>query len=74
MDSAKLKELQGLSSLLRPGERFVVNEHAAYLHCAGGLLESKVGEAILGRAGRSVTTRNWTTVLKLLSLARDAAA
>lgn len=73
LDSAKLLELQGLSSLLRPGERFAVDEHAAYLHCAGGLLESKVGEAILGRAGRSVTTRNWATVLKLLSLARESA-
>jgi uncharacterized protein (DUF1697 family) len=73
LDSTKLQELRGLSSLLRPGEHFAVNEHAAYLHCAGGLLESKVGEAILGRAGRSVTTRNWATVLKLLSLARDSA-
>jgi len=73
LDSTKLQELQGLSSLLQPGERFAVNEHAAYLHCAGGLLESKVGEAILGRAGRRVTTRNWATVLKLLSLARESA-
>lgn len=73
LDSTKLQELQGLSSLLQPGERFAVNEHAAYLHCAGGLLNSKVGAAILGRAGRSVTTRNWATVLKLLSLAREGA-
>jgi uncharacterized protein (DUF1697 family) len=73
LDSAKLLELHGLSSLLQPGERFAVNEHAAYLHCAGGLLQSKVGEAILGRAGRSVTTRNWATVLKLLTLAREGA-
>ena len=73
LDPTKLQELRGLSSLLQPGERFAVNEHAAYLRCAGGLLESKVGEAILGRAGRSVTTRNWATVLKLLSLAREGA-
>lgn len=72
-DSTKLLELQRLSSLLQPGEHFAVNDYAAYLHCAGGLLESKVGEAIVGRAGRSVTTRNWATVLKLLSLAREGA-
>lgn len=72
-DSAKLQELQGLSSLIQPGERFAVNENAAYVYCAGGLLESKVGEAILGRAGRSVTTRNWATVLKLLSVVRESA-
>lgn len=73
LDAAKLLELQGLSSLIQPGERFAVNEHAAYLYCAGGLLKSKVGETIVGRAGRSVTTRNWATVLKLLSLAREGA-
>lgn len=72
-DLTTLLELQRLSSLLQPGERFVVNEHAAYLHCAGGLLNSKVGAALVGRAGRSVTTRNWATVLKLLSLAREGA-
>ena len=48
MDVAKLHELISLSSLVQPGERFSVTEHAAYLHCAGGLLESKVGE--IGRA------------------------
>jgi uncharacterized protein (DUF1697 family) len=71
LDSTKLQELEGLSAFLQPGERFAVNEHAAYLHCAGGLLESKVGAAILGRPGRSVTTRNWATVLKLVSLVRE---
>jgi len=74
LDNTKLQELKGLSSLLRPGERFAVTEHAAYLHCAGGILESKAGEALLGRGGRSVTTRNWATVLKLLSLVRERAA
>ena len=50
------------------GERFSVTEHAAYLHCAGGLLEGKSGEAISGRVGWNVTTRNWATVLKLFAL------
>jgi uncharacterized protein (DUF1697 family) len=73
LDNTRLQELESLASLLKPGERFAVTEHAAYLHCAGGILESKAGEALLGRGGRGVTTRNWATVLKLLSLVRDSA-
>lgn len=68
MDASRLQELASLAPLVRPGERFAVGEHAAYLHCAGGLLESQVGAALLGRAGRGVTTRNWATVLKLSAL------
>ena len=74
MDPAKLQELAALQSLVRADERFVITEHAAYLSCAGGLLESEVGEAILGKAGRSVTTRNWGTVLKLSALLGEGAA
>ena len=68
MDTGKLQELKSLEPLLQPGERLAVTEHAAYLHCAGGLLESRAGAAILGPAGRGVTTRNWATVLKLSAL------
>lgn len=71
MDPATLEQLNPLQSLLQLGEGFVVTDHAAYLHCAGGLLESKIGEAILGKAGRSVTTRNWATVLKIASLLHE---
>jgi uncharacterized protein (DUF1697 family) len=63
--------LQALSPLLRlagDAERLVISSHAVYLHCPGGLLESKVGEAMLGKAGRGVTTRNWATVLKVGAL------
>lgn len=45
---------------------------AAYLHCPGGLLESQVGKALPGRAGKAVTSRNWATVLKLAALANAA--
>lgn len=68
MDRARLAELDALRPLLQPGERLAVTEHAAYLHCAGGLLESRAGEALLGKAGRGITTRNWGTTLKLASL------
>jgi uncharacterized protein (DUF1697 family) len=74
MDRARLQELAALEPLLQPSERLAVTEHAAYLHCAGGLLESKAGEAILGKLGRRITTRNWGTTLKLASLLGGSAS
>ena len=68
MDPARLAELRALESLARPGESLVVTAHAAYLHCPGGFLDSRLGEAILGKSGRGVTTRSWATVLKLSAL------
>ena len=47
----------------RPGK------DAAYLLCARGILESNAGEALLGKLGKSATSRNWATVLKLQALA-----
>lgn len=63
-----LTELSALLPLLQPPERLVIGEHAAYLHCANGILASKVAAALLGKLGKTVTTRNWATVLKLLAL------
>jgi uncharacterized protein (DUF1697 family) len=68
MSAEALQALVPLQARLLPGERMAVTEQAAYLHCASGLLESKVGEAMLGKAGRGVTSRNWATVLKLAAL------
>ena len=69
MDSAALEALESLRGLLGTGERLAITAQAAYLHCAGGLLESKVAAAMLGRLGRRLTTRNLGTVLKLADLA-----
>jgi uncharacterized protein (DUF1697 family) len=68
-EPAALAALANLESLVRPPERFAVGAHAAYLHCAGGILESRAGSALLGKAGQALTTRNWATVLKLAALA-----
>lgn len=73
MEAAALRALEPLRALAAPGERFVVTEEAAYLHASVGLLESGVGKALLGKAGRSVTTRNWATVLKISSLLGEEA-
>jgi uncharacterized protein (DUF1697 family) len=65
MDPAALEALEGLQAQLQPGERLAVTPRAAYLHCPGGVLESRVGAAMLGPTGRRLTTRNWGTVLKI---------
>jgi uncharacterized protein (DUF1697 family) len=49
-------------------EQFHITDQAAYLHCAKGILESRAAKALLGSIGKSVTTRNWATVLKLHAL------
>ena len=66
-----LEKLVELASLVQPPERLVFGAHAAYLYCAGGILQSKAATALLGRAGRGVTTRNWATVLKLSELLHE---
>ena len=67
-DASSLSELSGIAALARAPERFELGAHAAYLDCADGILESKAGEALLGKAGKSATTRNWGTTLKLQAL------
>lgn len=71
-DVGALKTLEPLLPLAQGNERLVITPAAAYLHCPGGLLECDVGKAILGRAGKAVTSRNWATLLKLESLASIA--
>ena len=67
-DNATLSGLGAIESLVVLPEQFLVGKNAAYLHCATGILGSKAGNALLGKAGRSVTTRNWATILKLKAL------
>lgn len=64
-ESNELLALEPLQVLAQPPESFVVTKVAAYLHCPAGVLQSRVGEALLGKAGSGVTTRNWATVMKL---------
>jgi uncharacterized protein (DUF1697 family) len=73
-DAASLQGLKQLQALVQKPERLFVGDHAAYLHCAAGILDSPVAAALLGRVGKSVTTRNWATTLKLHLLCGDGAA
>lgn len=70
-DAASLRDLSALLPLAQPPEQFSVGSHAAYLHCADGILQSKVAAALLGKAGRAVTTRNLATVTRLAGLLAD---
>jgi uncharacterized protein (DUF1697 family) len=64
-----LVDLEKIKALVAPPEAFAVGKYAAYLHCPDGILQSKAGEALLGKLGRPATTRNWATTLKLQALA-----
>lgn len=47
------------------------NGETAYLWCAGGVLESPLSKLAWSRLGVDITTRNWTTVLKVADLAAN---
>ena len=68
-DGKALEGLASLASLRGASEQFLVGRHGVYLHCPDGILASRIGEALVGRAGTAFTTRNWATVLKVCSRA-----
>ena len=70
-DAAALAGLAPIAGLVQPPERFLLGRHAAYLHCASGILQSRAGEALLASkaGGTAITTRNWATTLKLQAMA-----
>lgn len=47
-------------------EALAIGSKAAYLWCPTGILDSRLLKAFSRLAGESVTTRNWTTVLRLM--------
>jgi uncharacterized protein (DUF1697 family) len=57
--------LEPLARLIATPERLVIKECAAYLYCANGILACKAADALLGPAGKGITTRNWATVMKI---------
>ncbi|MDE1997730.1 MAG: DUF1697 domain-containing protein [Burkholderiales bacterium] len=68
-NASTLQGLRAIEQLAAPTEPIAFGEHAAYLHCANGILESKAAKALVGKMGQAATTRNWATVLKLQALA-----
>jgi uncharacterized protein (DUF1697 family) len=72
---AHAKHLEPLRPMLKEPwkpDALAITQRAAYLWCATGLLESKMSQAFSRKGGRTVTTRNWATVLKLQAAAKDA--
>ena len=67
-DAKALATLGALAQLARTPDQFMLGRHAAYVHCVGGILESPLASAMLGKAGGAATTRNWATTLKLKAL------
>lgn len=72
-DPGDLKSLAALKPLLAKNETLLLGKHAAWLHCANGILKSAAGEAMLGKAAKGFTTRNWATVEKIRALMQSAA-
>lgn len=72
-DAGALQSLAPLQAQVMPPEHFAITPQAAFLHCPQGISKSKLAEALLGKAGRQVTTRNWATVMKLAALLGVAA-
>ena len=68
-ESRALASLHTIQPLVAPPEQFAIGKNAAYFFCARGMLQSQAGAALLGKAGRAATTRNWATTLKLQALA-----
>lgn len=67
-DNALLPALQAVAGKDWGGDQVCIGEHAAYLWCAGGILESRAATALLKGLGETGTTRNWATLEKLHAL------
>lgn len=68
-----LAPLAGLKDLVQAPERLWFGPHALYLWCPDGILQSRAAEALLGKRGQALTTRNWGTVMKIGALLRTPA-
>ena len=68
------KYLEPLRPMLKESwkpDALAITERAAYLWCATGILDGKVNLAFNRKAGATVTSRNWATVLKLQAAAKE---
>ncbi len=53
-------------------EALAVGRRVAYLWCAGGILASPLAIAVGRVLGDAATSRNWSTMIKLHALVREA--
>jgi uncharacterized protein (DUF1697 family) len=69
------KHLEPLRPMLKETwtpDALAITKRVAYLWCSSGILDSKFLQAFSRKAGATVTTRNWATVLKLQAAAKKA--
>jgi uncharacterized protein (DUF1697 family) len=69
-DAASLQLLKPLEDGDWAPEAFAVGSHAAWLWCANGIIESRIGKAVGKLLVQRGTARNWATVEKLDAMAR----
>ncbi len=67
-DSESLEGLAAMEPLVKAPERMFLGKQALYFWCPNGIHESPAANALLGKLGRSATTRNWATVAKIVAL------
>src|SRR6516164_9440356 len=73
--AAAIAELKPLEAEDWAPEAFAAGGHAAWLWCAGGIIESRVAKAVGKVLKERGTARNWATVEKLQALVEaDAGA
>jgi uncharacterized protein (DUF1697 family) len=68
VDTKALATLAKLGADDWGNEQLLIGKHAAYVWCADGILQSKLGVALLRDLGEVGTTRNWGTTLKLQAM------
>jgi uncharacterized protein (DUF1697 family) len=71
-DPADRTKLVSLAKRDWTPEAVALGTRVAYLWCADGILASALGTAVGKALGDGVTARNWTTMLKLNSLAQES--
>jgi uncharacterized protein (DUF1697 family) len=67
-DAAALADLKAIEKEDWSPEAFAVGEHAAWLWCAEGIIESRVSKAAGKVLKERGTARNWATVQKLQAM------
>jgi len=70
-EASALAELKALEDQDWSPEAFAVGEHAAWLWCANGIIESHVSKAVGKVLKERGTARNWATVQKLQAMVAD---
>ena len=68
-EPSALAELKALEATDWSPEAFAAGRHAAWLWCAGGVIESRVAKAVNKVLKERGTARNWATVEKLRAMA-----